>query len=74
MNKSTARRGVEGKSDNFYIQEIYILCMGIPLGQYFVFLFFFFFFFFFFGGGGGGGSFYPMIRGEILIYVFPDIP
>ena len=45
--------------------------MGIPLGQQCVFLFFFFFFFFF--SFFAFRSFYPMIRGGILIYVSPDI-
>ena len=40
--------------------------MGIPLGQHFVFIFLSFLFFYFW-------SFYPMIRGGILIYVYPDI-
>ena len=39
--------------------------MGVPLGQYFAFLFFFSFCLFL--------SFYPVIRGEILKYVSPDI-
>ena len=60
MNKSnpyTARRGVVGK----VITNIHIM-HGHTVMSVFCFLSFFFFL-----------SFYPMIRGEKLIYVSPDI-
>ena len=67
MNKSypyTARRGVVGKVIIFLYKKH--MMHGHTVRLVFCFPFYYYYFLFW--------SLYPMIRGEILIYVFPDIP